>query len=521
MFSKDDDRNPLKDYLDQFNLPPWLSSLSKSKRKELEPQLTSIPPLELFLGRERFSTRTLPLSTLLERTLGGNGEGNYQSIDYLLGIKPAEIEAETPGSGLAIALQKIVVSESAGISLGGSIIADCIGTTNEHMVKNSDFLAKMQWLYGKRINPKYLKAEAVLGQENALKPLANHLIRALYGGALDVSKMPPPTYALFRLLQKWAGANADLVIRSPLGNTNESRNLIRDLIATNFAFLDPHHARNISTVSYGRTHLIHIDHPYAGVSGKDINLIVKGHSEEDSYSEITTWRKASTTSVSRSESGVFTVQINPEEFRQYNQMLFTPENYWSWLTYAYKNARTVLVAGVPRVVFDQKSFLEHTPRFNANPTQEQIANIAANAVHASAINNPGFSDIVDALNLAERLNLNDYDEVRNFIKTGLADLFIDAPHENIEPFIDDLALYLTKYLPTSLSRFISLTPDPDDRDQIKARTIIQPLSPRTTRTITPYGAESLKKALTLTKDGLLSPKEIRLIQRDIETLSKV
>ncbi len=503
----------LRQYFESMMSPAERLMVGSNRKPEDYVPLEPIPPFDLFVGEKRYNSRTVPLRTLFSHALGSTGSDDYRFIDNLFGVKVPDANMRGIGTGISTILQKLIIDQEANITIGGSIVADCIGTTHEHMVKNSKFLARMQWIFGREIKPELFTSDPKEMFPHYPKALSHHLIRLYYAGGLNVDAMSDNAYTLFRFLQKLAGANADLRIVS---KTTRDLGVIRDLLAANLSILYPYQEASLSTVSYGNTNLIHVDNPYA--MGKDINIIV-GDKPDDPYSNITTWRQAATGVVYHGKDNSLVVDIDPEKFKQANKMLYTPKDYWAWLTYAYKNARSILVAGVPTVVFDQRTFKAHEPPFNPHPSHEQVINATANAVHADAINSGGLNDIVESLRISNRRGLNDYDEVYRFIMEGLSEIFVGPPHEDIMPFIEDLARSMTTYLPVRLPRLIERTPPSGSRDKVEARILGIDLDKRRGMTTASFAIETINRLLADPIAASLSADELASIEQDKSRLA--
>ena len=506
----------LGDYLSSSMTSPIERMMARDEGQPEEyTPLGSIPALDLFLGEKRYNSHTIPVRMLLSHALGSGGRDDYKFVDDMFGIAYPDLHSTQFGSGLSAIFKKLIIDQEADMTIGGSIVADCIGTTHEHMIRNSQFLAAMQWVFGREIKPELFKNNPEELCPNNPKVVSNHLIRLYYAGGLDVDAMTDEGHTLFRYLQKLAGANSDVRIVS--SKIKELR-IIRDLIAATISILHPYHEASVSTVSNGKTNLIHIDNPYG--LGKEINIIVSDK-QDDAYSNITTWRQAATAPIYYREDRSLVVDIDPEKFRQQNKMLYTPSNYWAWLTYVYKNARSVLVAGVPPVVLDQRSFLENRPEFDPDPSYEQVINASANAIHADAINPNGLYDIVEKLDIKERIGLNEYDEVYAFIMDGLHEIFVGEPHGYIMPFIEDLARSMTRYLPVRLPRLIERTPPPRSRDMVEARILGVDLSKRRGKTEASFAVQTIDKLLSEPVASALSIDELAAIDMDKRRLSLV
>jgi hypothetical protein len=448
----------------------------------------------------------IPLDKLLNRSLS-NDRDEYTGIHYMDGASM---------TSASLASKYIVTDIDQDTILSGSVVSGFYGRSSEHMSSRSDFLGWMQWLYNRPVNPHLLNSGiSALGEYEPV--VTNHLITAFYSGALNFQAMSESTYSFWRLVQKWGGPNGDIIRRTAVPNIHDALTLLRDLIAINLTQSPYNKAASISVIKYGDHELIHL-HPFFTIS-KGLNIVLKPFGAFDSYAHITTLREAQSGLVSYEDPNNPIVTIDPNKFKQPNSMLLTPKTVYDWTLFAVKSARTMIVSEAPKENIDIDSFLEHRPEKIGDPSQEILANITANAVHARDISNTKLKYHLSRLGLSDQFHHNKVSEVRDFVISALQELCPGSIHSIASEFLDSLINGIAEYLMVPLEEYIELTPPPEKRDQVDARFVF-PTAPGTTRPLPKDTKEILTRVTQLPNFPAVDPQIQAKIKSDIQNLSR-
>ena len=478
---------------------------------------TQLDSVQLFyLPEQDIAPRLVPLDELLNSTLsnGGNEYSGLHLVDGTLGNEDYPV-----GDGLALSSTMVVTDRHKGVTLGGSVASEYIGATRNHMADQSGFLVWMHYLYardGDRVNPAIVRTDAPdLGryEEDAM----SNLIAAYYWGLLDIGKLSPEGNSFWRLVQKWAGPNADEVRRTAIEDPDKVNRLARDLFAINLSMSSYQEPISISRVQYGSNNIIHFHPLYTQSKGK--NVIIKKIGEADPYSGITTWRQAQTAPVYYDSDRVPSVFLDPNKFRQVNRMLLDSPSKVNWMVHAIKAARTWIISDLPRHSLDTSSYLEHMPQVEGAPSQEAIANITANAVHAYHVNQTLLKHYLSEFRLHDRFHQNKIRRVRDYVRAGFEELYPGRISEEAQEFLERLIYGITEYMPIDLDEYIALSPAPPKRDKVEARYVL-PVNDGSKREIPENALATLQEVTSLPHYEAVHDVFRSEIEHDINTLKQ-